>query len=546
VPEFPQIPHGLRAIALAGTALLAACGGAGSDAVTVTINTAVTHPISPYIYGINFASRVAGLPAGLAADRLGGNRLTAFNWVTNASNAGNDYNYQNDSFLSGSTTAAEAVREFVATDRSKGMASIITFQLQGLVAGDVGGPVNVAKPPDRSRFKRVLFQKSIVSDVPFTVAPPPGEETVYMDEFIWAVDQAFPGQDIFRTKPAAQPVFAELDNEPELWSSTHLEIQGAARVPADLYIAKTISLASALKTQFPELIIMGPAHYGFYGMYAWNGELAPTPEGSNWFTDKYLLAVRSASSRFGKPLIDVYDFHWYPEVKDESGKRITTLNEPTLTDAQAQAIAQSPRSLWDPSYSENSWVTQALGKPIAILARVQSRIAAENPGMKIAITEYNHGGAQHIAGTLAQADALGIFGAQNLFAANLWLLIEKEPYVLAGFRAFRDFDGDGHNFGDIALQTESSNVAAVAAYASMDSTRPGRVVVVVINRSVSAHTTAFAGLTGSGTAHIFRISAASAKSQHEITPLAVESRSLSDARLQLSLPPMSVTTIDIR
>ena len=72
-------------------------------------------------------------------------------------------------------------------------------------------------------------------------------------------------------------MFVSLDNEPELWKTTHLEIQGKSAVTADSYIARTISLATALKKQFPDLVIFGPAHYGFMGMYNWLGEMNATP-----------------------------------------------------------------------------------------------------------------------------------------------------------------------------------------------------------------------------------------------------------------------------
>ena len=39
---------------------------------------------------------------------------------------------------------------------------------------------------------------------------------------------------------------------------------------------------------------------------------------------------------------------------------------------------------------------------------------------KIAITEYNYGGNNHISGAIAQADVLGIFGREGVFAANFW------------------------------------------------------------------------------------------------------------------------------
>jgi hypothetical protein len=48
-----------------------------------------------------------------------------------------------------------------------------------------------------------------------------------------------------------------------------------------IYITKTINLAKALKDQFPNLVIFGPVHYGFEGIYNWQGELSATPGGNN-------------------------------------------------------------------------------------------------------------------------------------------------------------------------------------------------------------------------------------------------------------------------
>ena len=514
--------------------------------VTITIDPTKTHAISPYVYGINFYSGITGAPPNLTFDRAGGNRWTAYNWETNASNAGSDYLYENDDYLSSSTVPAEAVRSFIAGDQSNGMASLVTFQLQGLVAGDENGPVSVTNPPDLTRFKQVVDKKTTQSSAPFTLNPPTTDNYVYMDEFIWALDQKFSGQSIFGTNPTTHPVFVQLDNEPELWNSTHLEVQGPNPVTSDNYISKTIALTEALKDQFPDVLIFGPVHYGFEGIYNWQGELSATPSGNNWFPDKYLPAIKSASATYGKPLVDVYDFHWYSEATDGSGNRVTNLTGSSLTDAQVQAIVQSPRSLWDTTFTENSWITtDVLGGPIYILGRLQSRIATENPGMKISITEYNNGGGQHIAGAIAQADNLGIFGAQNLFAANLWPLNSTSPYILAGFRAFRDFDNNNSNFGDTSLQSTSSNVANVVVYASTDSTAPGRVVFVAINRSTSTQVTAINGQTLSGTAHLFQMTASSAQNQNPIQPVAAGTQPVSGTSLTVSLPALSVTTIDV-
>ena len=517
--------------------------------VTITIDPTQTKPISPWIYGINFFFGITGAPPQLTFDRDGGNRWTAYNWGTNASNAGSDFEYENDDFLSSSTIPAEAVRSFIAGDQSNGLASLITVQLQGLVAGDESGPVSVTNPPDLSRFKQVIDKKSTVSSVPFTLTPPTTDANVYMDEFVWALDQKFPGMGIFTTNPA-HPTFISLDNEPELWNSTHLEVQGPNPVTSDNYIAKTITLTEALKDQFPNMVIFGPVHYGFQGIYNWQGELSATPSGPNWFPDKYLTALSTASASYGKPLVDVYDFHWYVEEYDANGNRATNLSGTTLTDAQVQLIVQSPRALWDPTFTDstnsNPWIYEELGNtPINILGRLQAKISAEFPSMKISITEYENGGWNHIAGTIAQADNLGIFGAQGLFAASFWPPNGTYPYALAGFRAFRDFDGAGANFGDTSLQSNSSNVQNVVVYASSDSTTPGRFVFVAINRSTTSQVTAINGQSLSGTAQLFQMTATSTQSQNPIQPVSIGTMPVSGSSLTITLPALSVTTIEV-
>ncbi len=418
-----------------------------------------------------------------------------------------------------------------------------------MVSADENGPVSIANPPDLTRFKTVVDKKSTVSATPFTLTPPTTDANVYMDEFIWALDQKFSGMSIFGTNPT-HPTFISLDNEPELWNSTHLEVQGSTAVTSDNYITKTIALSKALKDQFPNAVIFGPVHYGFQGIYNWQGELSATPGGANWFPDKYLAAIKAASTTYGKALVDVYDFHWYVEEYDSNGTRALDLTSTTLTDAQVQLIVQSPRALWDPTFTDSSnsnpWIYQELGNtPINLLGRLQAKINAENPGMKISITEYENGGTNHIAGTIAQADDLGIFGNQNLFAASFWPPNGTYSYVLAGFRAFRGFDGANACFGDTSLQATSSNVQNVIVYASTDSTTPGRTVFVAINRTATAQVTAINGATLSGTAHLYQMTAASAQGQSPIAPVSIGTMAVSGTSMTITLPALSVTTIDV-
>src|SRR5690349_8645840 len=81
----------------------------GTIDVTFSINTAQgVKAISPLIYGINSTTNLAANRPGMV--RQGGNRWTAYNWETNASNAGSDWQFQNDNFLSSSTVPGAAVK----------------------------------------------------------------------------------------------------------------------------------------------------------------------------------------------------------------------------------------------------------------------------------------------------------------------------------------------------------------------------------------------------------------------------------------------------
>lgn len=534
--------------------------GTTAPNVTVVVNPTQTQPISPWIYGTNGSSAsIPNVPA-VTIFRLGGNRWTAYNWTTNASNAGNDFNYESDNFLTSSTVPGFAVYPTINADIAAGQATLFTVPMQGLVSADESGDVSVANPPVLSRFQTIVDQKSTVSSVPFTTTPPitvvNGEDTgnVYSDEFVWAMNQLSTSKSLF-SGTTSTPAFVDLDNEPELWPSTHLEVQGPNPITPSAYITKTLTMTEALKTQFPNMIIFGPVHYGFLGIYNWQTAITnTTPTGANWFTDMYLQALSSASATFGKPLVDVYDFHWYPEDYDAGSTRVTSMTSATLSDADMQLVVQAPRNLWDPTFTDpgnsNPWVNSVLGNaPIDILGRLQSKISSEFPSMKLSISEYETGGFNNIAGTVAQADELGVFAQQGMFAAMFWPPSGTYDYELAGFRAFRNYDGAGSNFGNVSVQTTSSNPGSVMVYVSTDTTTSGRVVMVAVNRANTSQVVAINGMSLSGTAHMYQMTATTAATQSPstpVTPVSIGSQAVSGSSLTLTLPAYSVTTIDVQ
>jgi len=104
--------------------------------VTFSIDSSQdVHPISRFIYGMN-GWDPSGRPKNLTLSRSGGNRMTAYNWENNASNAGSDYMYQNDGYLGGGSTPGGAVLPTLQNAYDHNAAALITVPINGYVAAD--------------------------------------------------------------------------------------------------------------------------------------------------------------------------------------------------------------------------------------------------------------------------------------------------------------------------------------------------------------------------------------------------------------------------
>ena len=485
-------------------------------------------PISRFIYGVNQA--LDGAYANLTLTRAGGNRWTAYNWENNASNAGSDWNYQNDGYLGGGSTPGGAVMPTLTNAAAHNAGAILTIPINGYVAADKNGGGDVRASGAnylQTRFKQSLPAKGAA----FTLTPSTSDAYVYQDEFVnWIKTNYAYGQ----TDPN-RPIWFSLDNEPDLWSSTHAEVHPAAVTYAEL-VQKTIAYATAIKTVSPSSKIFGPVSYG------WNGyttlQNAPDAAGRD-FLEFYLAQMKQAELSAGKRLLDVLDVHWYPEAQG-GGVRITgTETSGTVVAARLQA----PRSLWDPTYTETSWITQwSTYGPIKLLPRLQDKIDRNYAGTKLAITEYNYGGGQHISGGIAQADALGIFGREGVLAANEWQLNSDESFIAGAFRMFRNYDGANGTFGDTSILASTANIADTSLYASLDSADPHRLVLVAINKTDHAisgqiqldHGQAFRW------ADVYQLTSASADPQY-----AGRLTLVSPTTLSYTLPAYSVSTLNV-
>jgi hypothetical protein len=448
-------------------------GDPGASDVVFTIDSSgTTHPISPYVYGTN-QGNFTGEAKGLTLSRVGGNRLTAYNWENNASNAGSDYMYENDTYISASKVAGDPMKKAVQSATSAGASIIMTVPTAGWVSADTSGPDD-PHPASTSVIQQHFFPIIAQKGSAFAYPPDTTDSKVYADEFVAWLESQFPNA---QTDPARR-IFYMLDNEPDLWSFTHSEIHPDPTTYAEL-AQKCTDFATAIKAVAPKAIVFGPANYGWQGFANLQG--APDAGGRD-FINTFLDSMKAAETKAGKRLLDVLDVHWYPEATG-GGNRI---NDDGTGAAEVAARLQAPRSLWDPKYSETSWIVQSGSGPIQLIPRIQKQIAAHYPGTKFSISEYNYGAGGHISGGIAEADVLGIFGREGLFAATMWELSSNNTYIFGGFAMFRNYDGAGGTFGDISVSATNSAADKSSVYASVASANPMNVIVVAINKQSTA------------------------------------------------------------
>lgn len=156
--------------------------------VRFEIDAARRRPISPYIYGMNHP-RWQRVPLFTLA-RWGGNRISTYNWETNASNAGAEGEHQNDGYLSLSDVPGEPVRRLASEAFAAGASALVTVPMLGYVAQDKRGDGDVARTPDYllNRFCHSLPRKGRH----FDPQPDLHDNRVYQDEFVNWLETTFP------------------------------------------------------------------------------------------------------------------------------------------------------------------------------------------------------------------------------------------------------------------------------------------------------------------------------------------------------------------
>jgi hypothetical protein len=487
---------------------------------------AAPQKVSPYVYGINGFGTYVKQATQWGLIRQGGDGYTAWNWASNYSNSGADYCFYEGE--QGSGDVAGAILEggdSLPNAQAKGEAYLATVPILEHVASEVSNNtgINGLCPQTASNCNGGTTSSTAVNSGNLDFVSTDANSTAFVANHAakGATYCTCPGPacgsgcTVAQTGPVygdelanylhvnyggatAPPIFLMLDNEPNYWGSTHPELWPytgtlpceTATVLFDDVVSRNQSFATAIKAAWPDAKVVGPvvSQDGVIYAHSYSDPHLPTE-----FADYYLQQMAAASTTAGKALIDVFDVHYYNSSSTDPNQCV-----------------QSPRMFWDPGYTSlSASATDAIDfgwsgvndyfdtawYPRKVIPRLLGKIATAYPSggtaaPGLSFSEYNSGCETVIAGAVAEADDLGIFGREGVFAATAWPLQGSATtnYLVAAFDAYRNYDGSGAVVGDTAVSAITSNVEGTSVYAFAHSTEATALDLVVLNKATASTT----------------------------------------------------------
>jgi Glycoside hydrolase family 44 len=444
-------------------------------------------PISDAIYG------VCGLPHnqlvefGVPVTRWGGNPSSRYNWKLNVDAAGNDWYFKNRGQLI-TRLSDTGYLKLIQTNQAFGATAYITVPMIGWVAKDNSsysfpvakyGPQKATEPGANDVGNGIRPDGSFVTkNDPRDTSVPASPE--FIEEAVRLVVQHAGPATSANGKQGVK--YWTLDNEPMIWNSTHRDVFPGPLGYDELW-NRSVHYAEAIKRADPGAKVAGFCSWGwldlyFSGLDGVNNRKDYEAHGkvpiAEWFIMK---CADYKKSHGGKALIDVFDFHWYPQAQVNGMAPYTSRG----MDAKLNELRlRTTRDLWDPNYRQESWIRDVDTVPVQVIPRLKGWIAKHNPGMELCLGEYNFGGSDNVTGGLAQADTLGIIARGGLDLAFLWHTPEGSQVL--GWQLFRSYDGHNSRWGEQLLSASSDN-PDVSVFASRRKS-DNALTIVAINKNL--------------------------------------------------------------
>ncbi|MEP6755195.1 MAG: glycoside hydrolase family 44 protein [Chthonomonadales bacterium] len=515
-----------------------------SASVSFQIDLSDKDPISPYIYGLAHASPQVVKDLNLGLNRWGGNANTRYNWEINAWNHARDWQWSNygekapearkpgaslDGFIRANWTACSYITMptigWVARDVEDSSRSLNVPATGGI--GVTSSESGIAGYDPAANRKRTSIPSFPRKGRPFADPPDTSDNAIYQDEWVNHIKGLIPT----KLSVGTHWVLA-MDNEPDIWDVTHTDVH-PGRMGYDDLLNRFLQYAEAAKDVAPSVQVAGPVSWGWTGYYHSpkdRDNFGARPDrrahGDEPFIPWFLHSVRDHDQKARRRTLDILDIHYYPQAGG--------VFSPSTDHTVCAARIRSTRSLWDPTYKDESWI----GEPVMLIPRMKEWIKKNYPDTRLGLMEWNWGGEDSMSGAIATAECLGIFGREGLDMAAYWTAPPVNSPAYLAFKIFRNVDGNNVGFGDYSARVTTTAASDVACFASSDHGKPA---IILVNENPTAQTAVslqIKGKAANGSVHIWQFGGENTKSIRKLGDV-----QMAGGQVKLTIPPYSITLL---
>ncbi|KAK6967076.1 endoglucanase A [Favolaschia claudopus] len=423
------------------------------------------YPISPSIYGVNFPTSASYIQdLGVTMSRWGGNAVTAYNPNGQFTNAGADWYFENR------VADPPSADDWIGWVHGAGSGSLLTVPALDWVSKDsTSYSYPVSQYPGQASTDPFLPD---AGNGQFPngsyVTSTPNQSRAYTS---WNTTMA----KAWLKGLANKPTLVAIDNEIEIASSTHQDMHPEP-MDYDEELSRVLNFSIAAKEAIPGVNVAAPSTCAWW--FYWTSVVGFDDNAAHDnmdFLPWFLMKMAAAEKTYGKRLLDYLDIHYYYQA------------DVSATDPATQALRlRMSRSLWDTTYTDESWV----GVPpqqnhqwdptiISLIPRFRTLIDIYYPGTKLSISEFSSTADTDITGGLLTVDMLGIFGREKLDSATYWATPDELGPVGLAYWLYRGFGTHfGANSAQVNLATPNPDTQGVYA-----ATENGKLSVVIVNKN---------------------------------------------------------------
>ena len=353
-------------------------------------------PIDPRVYGVNWADAAQLAALNVPVHRWGGNSTTRHNWKTNGDNRGSDWYFES---IPGSGAQGAAFDDFVQQSKQNGSEPMVTIPLIGWVGKNGPGGTKLASFsaakygaqqdcdwswfPDacngvrherQQRHRQRPQRRQRARRTPSTRRSGPSTSSP-----------------AGAPRPTAACATTSTTTSPASGTRTHRDVHPAGQTMTELRDLM-IAYGTAIRQADPGAVFVGPEEWGWIGLLPTPattrstattpgaGPAPPTRPPTGAWTSCPGCSPRCASTSRA------------PATACSTSSPCTTTRRAASSATTPRAAMQarrnrSTRSLWDPSYTDETWI----GDEVRLIPRMKEWVNANYPGLETGITEYSWG-----------------------------------------------------------------------------------------------------------------------------------------------------------